>query len=381
MSTYGAIPTTAFLSEEAAAMAGRPAIVFTTIAVGDGNGTVPALSAAGVGRVHEVWRGAVSSVAVNADNSSQIDIGISIPDGAGSFTIREVMALDQNGNQVVAGICNLVKPSSGIDGVGADFQFYVSIIVANTSAVTVSAPSGGFATEAWVAGQLAGITLTPGPTGPSGPAPTLNIGNVTELAPTATATAALRALGGNVYALDLGLPQGAPGVAAVNPTLTAGNITALAYGATPTAALRLISANTYALDLGLPAGPPGSTGPAGPTGPAGAQGPTGATGATGPAGPVSNYAGGALPLGCVVTAYAFGNGGMAPYDPPGGWVTSSGGQLVTGQGASFSSNTTFLPNGQVWQVVASNAHIFSSGGGTGGLGDPYMTATQLVRMA
>ena len=263
MSAYGAIPTTLFLTREAAAMAGGARIVFTTVAVGDGNGAVPALSGAGVGLVHEVWRGAVNSVAVNGDNSSQLDINVSIPDGAGSFDIREVMVLDENGGQVIAGICNLVKPSSGVDGVGADYSFYISIIVANTSAVTVSAPSGGFATEAWVNAQLSAISLTPGPQGVMGPAPTINIGNVTEVAPTGAASAAVRALGGGVYALDLGLPQGAPGTPAVNPSLTAGNITALSYGSAPTAALRLISGNTYALDLGLPAGPAGPSGPQG----------------------------------------------------------------------------------------------------------------------
>lgn len=54
-------------------------------------------------------------------------------------------------------------------------------------------------------------STVPGPDGPTGPAPALTIGNVTNIATGGAATAGLRANGPGAYYLDLGLPIGATG--------------------------------------------------------------------------------------------------------------------------------------------------------------------------
>lgn len=86
--------------------------------------------------------------------------------------------------------------------------------------------------------------------------------------------------------------QGAPGTPGVRgdtgltgpkgdtPTIQAGNVTTLANGQPPTIALRALGGDAYALDLGIPAGATGATGTAGTNGTNGTNGqgvPTGGT--------------------------------------------------------------------------------------------------------
>lgn len=168
--SYGAIPTIRYLEREAAAAAGAPRVVFTTVALGDAvpptvspGDPAPAgvLSDQGLGLIRERWRGGVASVAVNADNAQQIDICVHVPDAAPSFVIREIAVFDEAGDQVVCAVTNIVKPSSAVDNVAADFTFYVSILVSNASAVVVVAPTGGYATIAYVDERIQEIAFVP----------------------------------------------------------------------------------------------------------------------------------------------------------------------------------------------------------------------------
>jgi len=157
---FGSIPTTHYLQREAARAAGGAQIQFSTFAVGDGNGTVPALSSAGGGLVHEVYRAAVTGVAVNGQNAQQVDITCLIPDAAGSFTGREVAIFDETGAQCVAAITDFQKYSTA-DGQTSDYKFIVSLAVGNTAAVTIFAPNSGYATQSYVDTAVAGILIAP----------------------------------------------------------------------------------------------------------------------------------------------------------------------------------------------------------------------------
>lgn len=102
--------------------------------------------------------------------------------------------------------------------------------------------------------------------GDTGATPTLQVGNVTALAAGAVATAAVRALGGAAYAIDLGIPVGTPGGkgdAGTTPTLQLGSVTTLASGASATAAVRSLGGAAYAIDLGIPQGASGAAAPGG----------------------------------------------------------------------------------------------------------------------
>ena len=153
MSTYGNVVTTFFKQREAAALAGGTPVQFKTFAVGDGNGTVPALSSAGVGLVNERYRAAVNTVVVNPTNPAQVDISCALPfqDAAGNplggFFVREVAVFDENGAQVVAGITQFEKTTAA-EGQDSSFNYIVSIVVGDVNAVVISTPDGAFATTA-----------------------------------------------------------------------------------------------------------------------------------------------------------------------------------------------------------------------------------------
>lgn len=153
MSTYGNVVTTLYKQREAAAGAGGAPVKFTTFAVGDGGGVVPALSNAGAGLINERYRAAVSSVIVNPSNPFQIDIACALPfqdaNGValGGFFVREVAVFDENGSQVVAGITQFEKTTAA-QGQDSAFNYIVSIVIGDTNAVVISTPSGAFATAA-----------------------------------------------------------------------------------------------------------------------------------------------------------------------------------------------------------------------------------------
>ena len=150
MSEYGALVTTYYQQQEAAAIAGAPEVVFTSFAVGDGGGAVPVLSSAGTGLVNQVYSAPVGGVGINNQNPLQVDIQCPLPfvdangNPIGDFTVREVAIYDQYGKQVVAGITNFEKTTAA-QGQSSAFQFIVSIVVGNTTAVAVSPPTGAFA--------------------------------------------------------------------------------------------------------------------------------------------------------------------------------------------------------------------------------------------
>ena len=76
--SFGFVVTDAFKARFAAESAGGPKIVFTSFAVGDGNGVVPALPVSGL--VHQVYAANVARVQVDATNNKQVNIECPIPD-------------------------------------------------------------------------------------------------------------------------------------------------------------------------------------------------------------------------------------------------------------------------------------------------------------
>lgn len=158
MSVYGGTATKKLGQRFAAALAGGSVPQFVEFAVGDGNGVVPALSDLGNGLVHETWRGLVQSYGLNQTNSSQIDVYCMIPDSAGSLSIREVGVFDENGDQVWAGVCNLIKPSAD-EGVPANFSFVIEIPVASGVAVPLSTTTEDFATIAYVDAKFGALQI------------------------------------------------------------------------------------------------------------------------------------------------------------------------------------------------------------------------------
>ena len=133
--------------------------------------------------------------------------------------------------------------------------------------------------------DLKGQDGIPGINGQDGESPTLEIGNVSTLEPGSRATANVRLISENRYAIDLGIPRGAKGQdgtgggsgSVVNPTLEIGSVTS---GEVASAEIVGDSPN-YTINLVLPKGEKGEQGPQGKPGAKGEQGPQGERGLTG----------------------------------------------------------------------------------------------------
>lgn len=103
-----------------------------------------------------------------------------------------------------------------------------------------------------------GKTGQPGPIGNPGPANTLQVGQVTTLAPDQPATAEITGAS-PTQTLNLGLPQGKTGPTGATPELTMGEVTTLAPGEPATAEFSGTPEKPV-LSLGIPQGQPGKDG-------------------------------------------------------------------------------------------------------------------------
>lgn len=122
----------------AAATATGTPLTLTQMAVGDGdNGAYYSPTEAQTVLKHEVWRGAINHLAVDANNPNWIVAELVIPDNVGGFYIREVGLFDSTGAMIAVGkFPESYKPTLAA---GSNKQLYVRMIleVANTSAVTL----------------------------------------------------------------------------------------------------------------------------------------------------------------------------------------------------------------------------------------------------
>lgn len=113
-------------------------LTLTQMAVGDGdNGAYYNPTEAQNTLKHEVWRGAINHLAVDANNPNWIVAELVIPDDVGGFYIREVGLFDSAGAMIAVGkFPESYKPTLAA---GSNKQLYVRMIleVANTSAVTL----------------------------------------------------------------------------------------------------------------------------------------------------------------------------------------------------------------------------------------------------
>ena len=122
----------------AAATATATPLTLTQMAVGDGdNGAYYSPTEAQTALKHEVWRGTINHLAVDANNPNWIVAELVIPDNVGGFYIREVGLFDSTGAMIAVGkFPESYKPTLPA---GSNKQLYVRMIleVANTSAVTL----------------------------------------------------------------------------------------------------------------------------------------------------------------------------------------------------------------------------------------------------
>lgn len=120
----------------------------THFAVGDGNGSTPTPDASQTALVHEVYRGEVSNIRVDADNTTRIIVEGIIPINQGGFWVREIGLYDDRG--VLVAVCSAPErykpvPTEGASSV-LNCQMY--LVVSNTSAVQLKVLDNAFLPDA-----------------------------------------------------------------------------------------------------------------------------------------------------------------------------------------------------------------------------------------
>lgn len=120
----------------------------THFAVGDGNGSTPTPDASQTALVHEVYRGEVSNIRVDADDTTRIIVEGIIPINQGGFWVREIGLYDDRG--VLVAVCSAPErykpvPTEGASSV-LNCQMY--LVVSNTSAVQLKVLDNAFLPDA-----------------------------------------------------------------------------------------------------------------------------------------------------------------------------------------------------------------------------------------
>lgn len=136
--TYYAIFTTLGLTRLASAqMSGIP-LIFSHVAVGDGNGSPITPDPTMTGLVRERARVAVNAVTISPDELNTVRVEGLIPSGTGGFTIREAGLYSNLGDLIaVASYPPIYKPVPA-DGAIVEEYIRILLVYANTGAIALT---------------------------------------------------------------------------------------------------------------------------------------------------------------------------------------------------------------------------------------------------
>ncbi|EPJ3809738.1 TPA: phage tail protein [Serratia marcescens] len=156
MSKYKAIITTAGAAKIAAASAGGTQLKIVSMAVGDGNGTLPTPNPAQTKLVNEKYRAALNGLTIDKALKNHILAEMIIPANVGGFWLREMSLYDEAGTLIaVSNMAESYKPKLE-EGSGRTQTLRMILIVSSTEAIQVIA--GGdtvLATKDFVADAIA----------------------------------------------------------------------------------------------------------------------------------------------------------------------------------------------------------------------------------
>lgn len=147
-----------------AAANGGPAVVLTTMAVGDGNGN-PVAPPTGneAALVREVYRHQLNSLAVNALDATMMLAELLIPSSVGNFAIYEVGVFDAAGALFAYGNFPATFKPIAANGSTRDMVIQAAMKVTNSSVVNlVIDTSIVAATRQWVLATITAAYLIPG---------------------------------------------------------------------------------------------------------------------------------------------------------------------------------------------------------------------------
>lgn len=156
MSKYKAIITTAGAAKIAASSAGGTQLKIVSMAVGDGNGTLPTPNPAQTKLVNEKYRAALNGLTIDKALKNHILAEMIIPANVGGFWLREMGLYDEAGTLIaVSNMAESYKPKLE-EGSGRTQTLRMILIVSSTEAIQMIA--GGdtvLATKDFVADAIA----------------------------------------------------------------------------------------------------------------------------------------------------------------------------------------------------------------------------------
>lgn len=137
-----------------AAALGKP-LSITDMAVGDGNGQLPAPDPAQTTLVNERRRGAINTLTTDKRNPDQLIAEQVIPETEGGFWIREIGLYDKDGTLIAAGNCPETYKPQLQEGSGRTQIIRMVLVVSHTGAVTLKIdPSTVLATVEYVGDRI-----------------------------------------------------------------------------------------------------------------------------------------------------------------------------------------------------------------------------------
>ena len=120
----------------------------THFAVGDGNGSTPTPDVSQTVLVHEIYRGEVSNIRVDVDDTTRIIVEGIIPASQGGFWVREIGLYDDQG--VLVAVCSVPERYKPLPTEGATsvLNCQVYVVVSNTDAIQLKVLDNAFLPDA-----------------------------------------------------------------------------------------------------------------------------------------------------------------------------------------------------------------------------------------
>ena len=124
---------------------------FATFVVGDGNGAYYNPTSTQENLVKEVWRGPISGITIDEENTNWVIVEAVIPSIAGGFNVREIGVLDSAGQLLAVGkVPETYKPVTA-EGSLKDLYLRMILEVSNASVITLKVdPAVIFASKKYV---------------------------------------------------------------------------------------------------------------------------------------------------------------------------------------------------------------------------------------
>lgn len=135
--TYYSILTDTGIAKIANATVLGGKVDITRLAVGDSNGTMYPPSATQTTLKNERWSGVITKCEIDSVSANTINVSAVIPSSVGGFTIREIGIFDANNKLIAIGNCADIQKVAISDGMSAEVEVSMKIIVSNTATINV----------------------------------------------------------------------------------------------------------------------------------------------------------------------------------------------------------------------------------------------------